>query len=97
MPTLWICFVFLYQTYQSPISLHLGSFINLCLSLIFAIRGFVGKQLSKYVSEFISLPATLWFTTNCITKCIGKFGRVILTTKKQPNIKSFCVKHSIFQ
>ena len=49
MSTLWIClncFVFLYQTYQSPIFLYSCSSINLCLTLIFAIHNFACKQLS---------------------------------------------------
>ena len=47
--TLWICFVFLYQTYQNPISLYRCSSINLCLTLIFAIQNCVRKQLSSMV------------------------------------------------
>ena len=45
--TLWICFVFLYQTYQSPISLYPCSSINLFLTLIVWIYIFVCKQLSS--------------------------------------------------
>ena len=67
MSTLWIWFVLLYQTHQSPISLYSCSSINLCLTLIFAIHNLVCKQLSSMFLNSFQLPATLWFQLNqCI-------------------------------
>ena len=72
-PTLWICFIMLYQTYQSPISLYPCSSINLCLMLRrFSCRGYrtwpclscrVGYRCSLYcclhVTFHLTIPASL--------------------------------------
>ena len=76
----WICFVFLSQTNQSPISLYPCSSINLCLTLIFATHNFVYKQLSsmllnsyRFQQYSIMVLAKPWYHTAIICAKENKF------------------------
>ena len=76
MSTLWICFVFLYQTYQSHISPW--SYINLCLTLIFSIPIFLRSNCQVYywiyiASSNIMVLAKPWYHTAIICAKENKF------------------------
>ena len=83
MATLWFCFVVLYQTYQSPISLYSSFSINLFFKFNFCGTNFVSKQLStmllnsyhfqQHYGFSIMVLAKPWYHTAIICATKNKF------------------------